>query len=70
MKANIGSIDRVVRVVVGVGILGAGYYYRSWWGLVGLLPVLTAIVRFCPGYVPFGMSTCRGNTDQTGQPPR
>ena len=58
MKANIGSVDRVVRIVAGCAILAAGYYFRSWWGLLGLLPILTAVFRFCPAYVPLGMSTC------------
>lgn len=58
MKANVGSIDRVLRVIVGLAILGAGYYFKNWLGLIGLVPILTAIVRFCPAYVPFGLSTC------------
>lgn len=58
MKANVGSIDRVLRVIVGLAILGAGYYFKNWLGLIGLVPILTGIVRFCPAYVPFGLSTC------------
>jgi hypothetical protein len=58
MKPNIGSIDRVLRIVIGCAALGAGLYFKSWWGLAGLLPILTAVFRFCPGYVPFGASTC------------
>lgn len=58
MKTNVGSIDRLVRVVIGCAILGAGYYFKSWWGLVGVLPLLTAIVGFCPAYLPFGLNTC------------
>ncbi|MEO5957611.1 MAG: DUF2892 domain-containing protein [Opitutaceae bacterium] len=58
MKPNIGSADRIVRIVAGLGILGAGYYFKNWWGLVGLLPILTAVVRFCPAYLPFGINTC------------
>ncbi len=58
MKTNIGSIDRIVRIIAALGIFGAGYYFKSWWGLVGFLPLLTAIVRFCPAYLPFGISTC------------
>jgi len=57
MKTNIGSIDRVIRIIVGVGILGAGYYFKSWWALVGLVPLLTAFLRFCPAYLPFGLNT-------------
>lgn len=59
MKTNVGSIDRVLRFVVGAAILGVGYYYRSWWSLVGLVPIFTAVFRFCPAYLPFGLNTCR-----------
>jgi len=58
MKTNIGSIDRVIRIIAGVAILAVGYHLKSWWGLVGLAPVLTAVFRFCPCYLPFGFSTC------------
>lgn len=58
MKTNVGFTDRIVRVVIGCAILGAGYYFKSWWGLVGFLPLLTAIVGFCPAYLPFGLNTC------------
>jgi hypothetical protein len=58
MKANIGSTDRIIRYVAGLAILGAGFYFKSWWGLVGLGPILTATIRFCPAYLPFGLSTC------------
>lgn len=59
MKANVGGADRVARAVVGLAILGAGLYLQSWWGLVGLVPLATAVVGFCPAYLPFGLSTCR-----------
>lgn len=59
MKVNIGTADRVTRAIIGVVIVGLGFHYRSWWGLVGILPLITAVVRFCPGYVPFDLSTCR-----------
>lgn len=59
MTHNVGGIDRVLRAVVGLAILGAGVYFKSWWGLLGLLPLATAVVRFCPAYLPFGISSCR-----------
>lgn len=59
MKANIGSLDRLLRLIVGLALLGAGAWFKSWWGLVGLVPILTALVRFCPAYLPLGLSTCR-----------
>jgi hypothetical protein len=55
---NVGSIDRVLRVIVGLGILAAGYVFKSWWGLVGVVPLLTAAIGFCPAYLPLGLSTC------------
>lgn len=58
MKPNVGGFDRILRIIVGLVFLGAGWYLKSWWGLVGLLPILTAVVRFCPAYLPFGFSSC------------
>lgn len=58
MKANVGTIDRCIRFIAGLGILGAGYYFKSWWGLIGLGPLLTAVFRFCPAYLPFNLNTC------------
>ncbi len=58
MKTNVGFLDRVFRVLVGCAVPGAGYYFKTWWGLVGVVPLLTAFVGFCPAYVPFGLNTC------------
>ena len=58
MKPNVGSIDRILRIIAGLAILGAGYYYQSWFGLIGFVPLLTATFRFCPAYLPNGLSTC------------
>ncbi|MBN9693574.1 MAG: DUF2892 domain-containing protein [Verrucomicrobia bacterium] len=59
MKQNMGTLDRTIRVIVGVGILAFGIYSGSYWALVGLVPVLTGFVGFCPAYLPLGLSTCR-----------
>ena len=59
MKKNMGTADRTIRAIMGLGILGAGYYFKSWWGLIGLIPLGTAFVSFCPAYLPFGLSTLR-----------
>jgi hypothetical protein len=58
MKSNIGCADRSIRIVVGIIIIALGFAYQTWWGLVGLLPLVTALVRFCPAYTLFGMNTC------------
>jgi hypothetical protein len=67
MKSNVGGIDRILRYVVGLALLGAGIYFKSWWGLVGLGPILTATIRFCPAYLPFGLSTCAQPEAQPGE---
>lgn len=57
MKCNVGTVDRVVRIVAGTTIIGAGFYLQSWWGAVGVVPMLTGLFRWCPAYVPVGLST-------------
>ena len=58
MKSNVGKIDRTSRVIIGVGIISAGLYFKSWWGLVGIVPLLTATFSFCPAYTLLGLDTC------------
>lgn len=58
MKNNVGGADRMLRVIAGVIIIGMGIYYGSWWGLVGLVPLLTGITRFCPLYSMIGINSC------------
>jgi hypothetical protein len=57
MKSNIGSADRIIRVVIGLGIGALGIAFRSWWGLLALIPLATAAIGTCPLYLPFGIST-------------
>ena len=57
MTHNVGGIDRGFRVALGVAIIGVGVYTRSWWGVLGVIPLLTGIVGWCPVYLPFGTST-------------
>jgi predicted RND superfamily exporter protein len=57
MKANVGGTDKIVRYVGGIVIIALGFYFKSWWGIVGLLPILTALISWCPAYVPFKIST-------------
>lgn len=58
MKCNVGKIDRMFRITMGIIIILAGFYYQSWWGAVGIVPILTGSIRWCPAYLPFGFSTC------------
>ena len=56
-QANVGGADRVVRAVVGIVLLGMALKGHLW-GWFGIIPLLTAVVRFCPAYLPFGFRTC------------
>ena len=59
MICNIGKTDRVIRFIVGGVIVAAGFYYQSWWGVVGYAPLLTATLRWCPPYQLLGISTAK-----------
>ena len=59
MKCNIGKTDRMLRLIAGVLVISAGAYFHSWWGAVGIVPLLTGMLRWCPAYLPFGLSTVK-----------
>ncbi len=61
MTRNIGNIDRVIRVIVGLGLLSLILILEGnarWWGLIGLGPLATAVMGDCPPYAWMGISTC------------
>lgn len=58
MIHNVGKTDKLVRWILGLSILTAGILLRSWWGLIGIVPILTATIGYCPLYLPFGINTC------------
>jgi sulfite exporter TauE/SafE len=57
MNKNVGKIDRLIRIIIGIIIIALGIYFKSWWGIIGLLPIFTGTIRFCPLYVPFKINT-------------
>ena len=59
MKCNVGKTDRIIRVILGVVIIGAGVYFQSWWGAIGIIPLATAAIGWCPAYTPFGITSCK-----------
>lgn len=59
MKKNMGKADRWIRVIIGLAIIAAGIYFKSWWGLIGIIPLATSLISTCPLYLPFGISTRR-----------
>ena len=61
MKANVGNADRVIRIVAGILILSAVFLVEGnarWFGLIGIVPLATALIRWCPAYGLLGMNTC------------
>lgn len=58
MNINVGKYERVFRVVVGVAIVAWGVYAKNLWGAVGIIPLLTGLIGWCPPYALFGINTC------------
>lgn len=58
MKVNMGTIDKVVRLIAGLAIIGWGIMANNWWGAIGIIPLATALVGFCPAYSLLGINTC------------
>ncbi|MCY1721727.1 DUF2892 domain-containing protein [Prolixibacteraceae bacterium Z1-6] len=59
MKRNVGSVDRLVRIVIGLIIAILGVVFDSWWGLIGIIPLATGLLNFCPLYLPLKISTVK-----------
>ena len=57
MNCNVGKADRIVRVVVGLGLVAFGLAKGSWLGLIGLVPLGTAAIGYCPLYTPLKINT-------------
>ncbi len=56
---NVGSADRWIRVVVGIALIAATLLgYIGLWGWIGVVPLVTGLVRVCPAYSLFGIRTC------------
>lgn len=64
MQANVGTIDRILRIVIGVVLLAyalkIGFSDTGWnWvGWIGIVPILTAVFRYCPAYSLVGLNSC------------
>jgi hypothetical protein len=59
MKKNMGSVDRWIRIIAGLIIGALGLYFKTWWGLVGIVFLATSLIGWCPLYLPFRISTLR-----------
>ncbi len=57
MKQNVGTIDKIVRILLAAIIGYVGYVNQSWWGLLAIVPLATAFIGVCPAYLPFNINT-------------
>jgi ABC-type polysaccharide/polyol phosphate export permease len=59
MSANVGTVDRILRIVVGIILIALVFVGpHTPWGWIGVIPLVTGIVGFCPAYSAFGLNTC------------
>jgi hypothetical protein len=59
LACNVGKPDKIVRIIIGVVILAAGFYLKSWWGLIGVVPILTGVFGRCGLYYPLKINTVK-----------
>lgn len=63
MKVNVGGLDRMLRIAAGVVLLALIFVLKNgdtlwWWGLIGIVPLTTGLLRTCPLYTVLGIKTC------------
>jgi hypothetical protein len=61
MKMNVGNTERVIRIVAGVVILSGLFWFPEgarWWAAIGVVPIATGLIRWCPAYAVLGLNTC------------
>lgn len=61
MKANVGTVDRTIRIIAGLAILSLVFFVEGtarWLGLIGLVPLVTGLFGYCPAYGLLGFDTC------------
>jgi hypothetical protein len=59
LKCNVGQTEKTIRISLGSLIILVGIYFKSWWGLIGLAPIITGIIGWCPVSRILGVSTCK-----------
>ena len=60
MQANVGGVDRILRIVVGLALVAwAALLDGPVWAWIGVMPLATGAIGWCPAYLPFGIKTCK-----------
>jgi hypothetical protein len=60
----VGPTEKIIRITGGSIIIILGFYFKSWWGIIGLAPMITGAIGWCPVSQIFGVSTCRETQKQ------
>jgi hypothetical protein len=60
MKTNVGQLDRIFRIVLGLALIAWALAGGPVWAWIGVVPLATGLFRFCPLYTLLGFNTCRG----------
>jgi hypothetical protein len=58
MKHNVGKTDKAIRLLLAITIGLAGIYFKSWWGILAVVPLITGLISFCPVYSILGINSC------------
>jgi hypothetical protein len=60
MACNVGGADRAIRIIVGIALIAlAATHTVGVWGYIGVVPLITGAIGWCPAYLPFGIKTCK-----------
>lgn len=62
MKTNVGRVDKVLRIVAGLALIGWALMGGPLWAWIGVVPLATGLFNFCPLYAALGISTCKART--------
>ncbi len=62
MKTNVGATDKLIRIVVGVLLIIWGIFGSKIWVIIGLIPLITGLIGYCPLYTVLGINTCKTKT--------
>lgn len=61
MTKNVGGVDRILRIVVGIALIASTFVVpaMSPWGWIGIVPLVTGLINWCPAYPILGINTCK-----------
>ncbi|MEM4256846.1 MAG: DUF2892 domain-containing protein [Candidatus Diapherotrites archaeon] len=59
MQKNVGDLDKSLRIILGLLIIVLGIYFQNWLGVLGLIPLITGLINYCPAYSLLGFNTCK-----------